>query len=136
MDSQTIERQTLVMFDLQRLDNAIAQIERHPETHTQSVWRCKTGMCLFGWVCELDPQTHWLNDLDADFADLCMVYINNDPSDWCGVPERAEYLLGITEDEGMELSAATNTLADIKRIRDELAAKYGALVPALEGATR
>lgn len=48
-----------VTVDLAAIDAVIAQIEQHPETWNQREWRCDTGMCVAGWLCQLNGD-RWL----------------------------------------------------------------------------
>lgn len=116
------------------LDAAIDQIEKHPETWYQPRYRCKSGMCIAGWAAALSGG-QWLYPADHDYAD----YLPAEPDDPDEIVEtlfdgarvvdahdRAVRLIGL--DDGFaggdadRLFAGGNDLADIKRIRDELAA--------------
>lgn len=128
---------------LDLLDAAITQIEQHPETWDQGRWRCKSGMCLGGWMCDLTGG-RWLTGAGEDGR----AYLVPEPGEeqWDiivvgpgikGVPAgvRAERLLGFgasmykalgNPDDDRDLFSAYNTLADIKAMRDDLRAHAAA----------
>lgn len=117
------------------LDAAIAQIEAHPETWNQEVYRCGTGMCVAGWICEL-AGGRWLEGADGIAPDALEPESYDESwliSQWHGraavnAPDRACTLLGTRDifsvgPLGASLFSGLNSLADIKTIRDELAAR-------------
>lgn len=116
------------------LDAVIEHIEKHPETWNQEHYRCKTGMCVAGWACEMTGG-RWIEGPDHDLGDVLVPEPYDSPSSICtyadgrqGVeaPDRAATLLGGSpwslSDDGGYLFGGDNTLADIRRIRDNLAA--------------
>lgn len=115
------------------LDAAIAQIEAHPETWHQGAWRCKTGMCVAGWICEL-AGAQWAVAADAPSSSHLLIAGPDEltgPTGYVDAPMRAQHLLNFDVDDFMDgtgdeddehyLFSASNELADIKRIRDEMA---------------
>jgi hypothetical protein len=99
------------------LHAAIARIEAHPENHHQQRWRCVSGMCLFGTICDIDPDTEWLSAPLDRYGDWVAV---NGEHVHCSV--RAAQLLGLDPDgeTAAALSNAYNTLDDIRRMAAEL----------------
>ena len=111
------------------LNAVIAQIEAHPETWDQEEWRCETGMCVAGWMCELGGGTWLTGPYDVHSALLVIEDsdANNartkelsDGREGIYADERARRLLGA--DPG-GLFDPDNSLSDIKAIRDELYAE-------------
>jgi hypothetical protein len=128
-------------YNLLLLDEAIEQIELHPETWEQGDWRCKTGMCVAGWVVTKNGD-EWATDLSEDYgSDLVLVpkgtegvlnaitaeyYTDNGVT----VPEgmaliradkRAEQLLGLEVPSAHDLFGGGNSLDEIKRMREQMA---------------
>lgn len=131
---------TVDLRGLDLLDAAIDHIERHPETWRQDEYRCRSGMCLAGWIGELAGGT-WAAPL-GDHWDEWMRAGPEDPErdvqpdETQGlvihVAERAERLIGVSryvDDDlyGRDLFAGGNTLDDIKAMRDDLRARAAAL---------
>lgn len=114
------------------LDAAIAQIEQHPETWRQSALRCETGMCVAGHGADL-AGGRWATGRSDDFAGYLLPEEDDPPGDVWDYPfldgplvaawNRAKRLMGLTDDQADDLFAIGNTLADIRLIRDELAAR-------------
>lgn len=136
---------TAPLRGLALLDAAIAHIEAHPETWFQQDYRCGSGMCVAGWVCELAGGTWLTADPDhrdswylvAEEADPGEAVFMIDGPDGRRVPvipagSRAEHLIGaprrftdlMTGEEDESLFAGHNDLEDIKHIRDEIAAWF------------
>lgn len=124
---------------LDLLDAVIAQIEAHPETWSQSRYRCETGMCLAGWAAEMTGG-QWLTGPASALAPLLLADDDDDPADTEDFPEddepfsgvlaieshiRAQRLIGLTEDQAERLFAGGNTLPDIKLIRAGLGVAAG-----------
>lgn len=133
--------------DLEALDEALAYIQAHPEQWNQDTWRCSTSMCLAGWVGELGGAT-WLTDHDGRTPDggevltadglglgltahdlvkavgetAVISWLDAEVRDAVGVAEWARRRLGLREDQAAELFEGSNTLADLKAMRDRLAA--------------
>jgi hypothetical protein len=109
---------------LDLLDAAIDHIEKHPDTWTQSQYRCKTGMCLAGWTAVLAGGQFANPAYPGD--DRLLPEPGDRPDDlyegFVFAHERAERLLGLSVDDANELFAGGNKLADIKRMRDDLRA--------------
>jgi len=112
------------------LDAAIAHVEARPETWEQGRYRCATGMCLAGWTAVRAGGQWLVGDPEGWGAD----YLISTAEDSAGCVEsingraaidahnRARLLLGITEEQASYLFAGCNSLADIRRVRDEIAA--------------
>lgn len=118
---------------LDLLDAAIGHIEAHPEDWNQAEWRCATGMCLAGWICQLGGG-EWVGDpgvgrgefLKADPAEEGIDILVAGGQRRIHAADRAKRLLGFDpSDEGADLFWHSNTLADIKRMRDDLRAGAG-----------
>jgi hypothetical protein len=117
------------------LDAVIEQIEAHPETWEQASYRCDSGMCVAGWAAEMsgacwatavspDATANYLlkaeaADRDGDIAGLALGEVVT-------APTRARRVLEITGDEDFDLFWSGNDLAEIKRIRDEIANRMAA----------
>ena len=110
-------------------------IEESPDTWDQRHWRCNSGMCFAGWVCELSG-SRWL--VPADQVTLNMdddswvpgIYAYMEPSyvidhrrDWktlrdgragVHVQTRAQRLLGLTEVEADRLFDQDQDLAGLR----------------------
>jgi hypothetical protein len=125
--------------DIALLDAAIEQIKLHPETWEQGAWRCETGMCVAGWVVTLAGDSF---AYPADSPDAALVLVPKGTSEavvWVD-PEHHEsiregYELAFCETRANELLGfplygspaifePRNTLEDIERYRDEIAAGY------------
>lgn len=111
------------------LDAVIAQIEANPQTWTQKSYRCRTGMCVAGWVCEMTGG-RWLHTLEESrYLSLLEPVDGDSPDDISDgqvhAAERAARLLGLDEDTADNLFDGGNSLAEIKAIRDEIAAMVG-----------
>jgi hypothetical protein len=116
------------------LDLAIAQIEAHPETWNQQVYRCKTGMCVAGWAAQL-AGGQWLNGPESYGKDADNDALIAEPYDRPGdiyllggasvvdADSRARLLIGLSSDEADALFEADLTLDDIRRGRDLIAAR-------------
>lgn len=110
------------------LDAAIAQIQAHPETWNQQVYRYGRAMCVAGWVAHL-AGGEWLTGPEGD-ADLLVAEPDDYPKavyQHGGVAvieadSRACRLLGITDGQADGLFMGSLRLADIRRTRDEIAA--------------
>lgn len=131
-------------LNLRVLDDAIEYIEAHPESWFQADWRCESGMCLAGWIGELNG-VKWLTDVDNAWND----YVQATAADQTGlvfgdgtfrradthlaegevfgrgVCDVAFELIGIEGGDDYGLFDGENTIEDIKRARDTLIAVYG-----------
>jgi hypothetical protein len=107
--------------NLQKLDEAIAHIEKHPEQHDQGSWfartPCGTVACLAGTVALLDgwspawPQRH------DEFA-----YTARKGSARRPVRTVAREILDATRVQESALFFRASSIEDIKRYRDLIAA--------------
>jgi len=113
------------------LDAALAHIEANPEQHEQRWWfsraqGCGTAMCLAGTIAW---QAGWKPISPEDWSTTTDDYGN--PVKICALVAKdgvdrhvgtlARELLGLDGDDADNLFGAYNTLADLRRIRDELA---------------
>lgn len=107
--------------NIELLDETLAHIEAHPETWKQGSWRCETGMCFAGWVCELTggewvdtPDNEWGGHLvaepedDATYVDTVGKVVH--------ASTRANRLLGLSTSETNELFNASNDITGIRNI--------------------
>lgn len=124
------------------LDAAIAQIEAGAPWN-QDDFRCGSGMCVGGWMCELAGGT-WISGPDDHMLSWFLV---PEPGDYevgvvatremhgrrvpvVGAYARAERLLGVPArftdlcSGDRVLFAGGNTLEDIREIRDDIAAWF------------
>lgn len=125
-------------MNLEKLDEAIAYIEAHPEQWRQEDWfhrgddGCGTAACIAGTVVLLDGWTpaNWTlrgtgdeitstcekDGFEREVDELAMDILCTNRSTWSDED--------MTEDEWRveRMFAATNSIEDIKRIRDEIAA--------------
>jgi hypothetical protein len=128
---------TTELRGLPLLDAAIAHIEAHPETWEQGSYRCESGMCLAGWIGELAGGT-WAAPATSGLAEYMLagpgdendlVYPCGEDAPMVPVADRAERLLGFSRFiDGWpwgerDLFASSNTLARIRRMRGEIAAR-------------
>lgn len=135
---------TTQLRGLALLDAAIAHIEANPQTWEQDDFRCGSGMCVGGWICELAGGA-WLT---PQANGILSWYLEAEPTDPPGtvrdvmldgkrVPavmayDRARRLIGapaafvdLDDDEDRRrLFDGGNDLGDIKAIRDEIAAWF------------
>lgn len=116
-------------MNLEKLDEAIAYIEEHPERWGQRDWfyrgdgGCGTAACLAGTIALLDgwQPTSWCPKWDGGESSGSAV--KDGVEDY--VENIATAILGIRPAPGPDLHPlfeVENTLDDIKRVRDELAA--------------
>ncbi len=113
---------------LGRLDEAIADIEINPEWWDQEVWfrrtrGCGTVACLAGNVAMRSgwwPAGWVKSEYDTNVETTCAVAKTN--GELRQVAVVAQDLLGLTDEQAASLFHLNNTLRDLKRIRDELAA--------------
>lgn len=112
------------------------QIEKHPETWDQSLWfsECGTAACVAGWAAALTGGRR------ADFGEkhLSSSLLVAVPDDHeydvvvvkgqrlVFVDDRAQRLLGIDDKTGDELFNGNATMADVRRIMDEIEADAAA----------
>jgi hypothetical protein len=108
----------------------LAQIEKHPETWTQSLWRCSSGMCFAGWACDLTG-AQWCAAADSFDSDEILATSPQEDSAydwdgrWCVPPEsRAAAVLGLASAGDLcaprrGLFNADNSLDDLYRISAE-----------------
>ncbi|WP_123788282.1 hypothetical protein [Phytoactinopolyspora halophila] len=54
----------------QLLLDALEAIKANPDRHKQDEYRCKTGMCLAGWMAEVAEDVTWVYPLDTSPAHL------------------------------------------------------------------
>lgn len=124
-------------MNIDKLDAAIAYIEAHPEEHRQGYWfsrkdsGCATAACLAGTIAILDGWTpaQWETS-DDGFQDTATAERAGYLQDVVAVAmdvlcaERSDWADGGTHDECWteRLFAATNSLDDIKAIRDQIVA--------------
>lgn len=125
-------------MNLDKLDQAIAYIEAHPEEWQQEFWAektaCGTALCLAGTLAALDgwkPTRWWA--VKADSGEIQRTYsaiknrkvrdIEDVAHDILGL-ERSPAAEPFSDDERMahRLFRSSNTLGDIKRYRDRIAA--------------
>lgn len=109
---------------LQRLDAALAYIEAYPDEHEQRTWAwstpCGTTYCLAGHVVvQAGAEIRWRPFDDDSFRDAEFCTYQGDQRVIAGL---AGELLGVDYEDADDLFAAVNTLADLRLIRDELAA--------------
>jgi hypothetical protein len=102
-------------MNLEKLDEAIAYIEKHPEQHDQATWfrryTCGSTACLAGHVAILDGWTLIDGHGMAEKAGVLR-----------HVADVAEAVLDLDDLEVDRLFYAADALADIKRYRDRIAA--------------
>jgi hypothetical protein len=120
-------------MNLEKLDEAIALIERNPELHKQSYWfsktdgGCGTAYCLAGALALLDGwEPAWGLSDDEDFGDV--------ESDEAVLATKAGWTRAVSDvardilTPGQPVNwridsmfAGGNTLEEIKRLRDQIA---------------
>lgn len=105
--------------NLDLLDAVVAHIEAHPEQHNQGEWICGTAACVAGRTVLMSGWKPVYFNLPA----LDTVSVEKDGQER-GVRGLAQELLGLDRDTANELFWATNTVDDIRRIRDELHAAH------------
>jgi hypothetical protein len=114
------------VINLEKLDAAIAFIEQQPQKHDQNFWfkrgeECGTTACLAGTVAQLDG---WRPDFVANWS-LTADYVVKDGRRQ-HVASVARTILGVATEHDDELVDEmfyeAENLADIKEIRDRLAA--------------
>lgn len=110
-------------MNLEKLDEAIAYIEAHPEEHDQGTWfargGCGTTACLAGTVAVLDGWTPvWRSDRSGEARDVekdgVIRYVGGVATDVLGIDDDG--------DERDYLFFCAADLDDIKRFRREYAA--------------
>lgn len=112
------------------LDRTLAHIEANPEEWKQSVYRCETGMCFAGWVCDLAggewlnaPFDHWPDALAAEPTDDPLRVVKfGGRRPGVTASYRAMRLLGITDEQADDLFEAQNALAELREIVAEIKA--------------
>ena len=114
------------VFDLERLNRALAYIEAHPERHMQSAWlvklTCGTGGCIAGWVTMEEYPAGTPEGFLVE-GHLGETYSRLNVGDrTVEVPDEAASLLGVTAAQSDVLFYGNNTLGDLKAMRDALAA--------------
>lgn len=98
------------------LRQVLEQIETHPETWDQGVYRCGTSMCFAGWAAELSGGT-WIGQ-----SELLVAAADEESSSHWGrdgiavvSPEvRAGRVLGLDGDQADDLFDAANSLESIR----------------------
>lgn len=122
---------------LDLLDVALDHIEANPQTWYQRDWRCSTGMCLAGHLADMTGG-QWQHAPGEIGSDLLVPLPGEETDDYgngCGTPawRRAEYMLGFPAElvnvldgphEERDLFDGLNSLADLKRMRDDLRAHF------------
>lgn len=102
------------------LRKTLEHITAHPEEWDQGVWmreaarnECGTAGCLAGWALTLAG-----HELDFDKNNIFFGEAHY-LTDGRPIEEAAEQELGLTEDQGEELFAETNTLVDLWELANE-----------------
>lgn len=108
------------MTNLEKLDEAIAYIEAHPEEHSQGSWfyrgSCGTTACLAGTVA---LQAGYVPDWSRDYVSAQFVIKGAERR---YTPLVAAEILGLEADDADALFLGANDLEEIKAIRDAIAA--------------
>lgn len=98
----------------------------------QGEWRCGTGMCFAGWAVHLDGGKWATEELFSDhFDDLVAEPEDRAPmTPWdhvdfgvkavTQVGERAQRILGLTNEEQQSLFAGINGIEDIRRVTSKI----------------
>lgn len=111
------------------LRQTLTHIAAHPGDWKQAEWRCRSGMCFAGTACHLDGGQWAYSSDNRMFADLLIAEAADDDEDVCPrhgdgpvIPanERAQRILGLTDDQADRLFDEDNTLADLRRIVSDL----------------
>lgn len=126
--------------NVQRLNGMLDHIRRFPRQHKQDIWRCRTAMCAAGhslmeagvdnWIAPIrDNETleermffeRWADALsplpeEEGTGDVCELgdirYVR--------AADRAQRILGLTNEQAEELFDADNSLKDLERIVREI----------------
>lgn len=117
------------MPNVKLLNRTLKQVEKHPETWDQTMWRCKTGMCFAGWAAQLSGGG-WAFGPKSAYSDQLLANGSDHPSeihrirgkDCVTAASRARRLLGITQYESSQLFSAGNELEQVRQWVRELSA--------------
>lgn len=113
------------MANIELLDRVIAHIEANPEAWDQRQWAiqmpCRTAFCLAGWTVHIahpDAQPEWSDVTHEAFG----VTIPGDLMPYWSYFNLASQDLDLTTGQASMLFDELRTLAEIKKIRDLVAA--------------
>jgi len=110
------------VINLERLDEAIAYIEAHPEQHDQRHWfrrsDCGTTACLAGTVAMLGG---WRPDFGLFGGNGRTLHVHKDGTRK-HVGDVADELLGLSREQSDALFVNATNLDDIRLFRDAIAA--------------
>ncbi|MEU9837017.1 hypothetical protein AB0D67_36235 [Streptosporangium sp. NPDC048047] len=120
---------TFPTLNVAALERVYAHIVANPEEWNQRYWHCGTSMCFAGHTVAMYGTANWSAPGDPG-CDTFVALSTDDEDDLfidegervIYVADRARHILGITEDEAAVLFHQNNTLADIRRIIDDLIA--------------
>ena len=106
------------------LRKTLEHIKTHEDGWNQSDWRCESGMCFAGWAAQLAGGV-WLNRHPANrYSDTYLLAKKADGTDSfkhndfhvVRASDRAQRVLGITNDQRCLLFASANSLEDLEDI--------------------
>lgn len=104
-------------------------IEKHPEEHDQTTWRCKTGMCFAGHAVTLAGGRWAFNAAsDPNRAAYLHAVQGDDPHQvrFIGghrvikARDRAQRILGLSDERADDLFDASNCRVDLREMVDDL----------------
>lgn len=105
------------------LRRTLAYIEEHPKEWKQDTWRCGTTACFAGHAAMLDGGM-WASSgssaLVARPDDLPSRIYTFGGMDLVPVEDRAQRVLGLTDEQAFDLFRGSNSLNDLRRIVAEL----------------
>jgi len=93
----------------------------HQDQWDQAYWiretECGTSYCFAGWVAALDGYTQTVRSSDLARR---KALAGNASGETVVIRDHASERLGLTDEQAYDLFSAGNTLADLKRIVDDL----------------
>lgn len=121
------------MPNLPLLRKVLDHIDAHPDEWNQGAWiqrtatsSCGTAACIAGWACLINgDQPDFANDY-AQGSHTPVVTLDDGAS--ATVAERAQQLLGLTNNERLDLFHSKNDRFDVRRFAGRIAARAGELL--------
>lgn len=117
------------MINVTLLKQTLAHIEANPSEWKQTRYRCGSGLCFAGWAVQL-AGGRWFSDPDATLSEALIAEPDDLTSGTFPAPDgsqrlvwvgnRAERVLGLSDDQSSDLFYAANTLDDLRIIVSEL----------------
>lgn len=121
-------------LDVALLSKVMEHIEQHPDEHDQGVWAsrpiestsdsaCGTAFCFAGHAVNMTmaEQDRFMFGVGDDNWDFLVAYSVQDSDGMRrAIPALARQRLGVSNDEGVELFASSNTMEQLRALVDDL----------------